>query len=712
MRPNAAMVTTAQQALQWHDEHLDARELTDAWMLRFARTIHADKRFSTIQRVANWFTANDDYRETSGFFATSDTPTPERVAWDMLGGDAGRDWAASQLQLDVDGEEASTVEVLLELDADERERVKRAALKERSLPEGTEVTVADDASWTAISPPPVEFTYQDGSTMIVTTTLTASSTTGDILVAEPGTRPMNAEDWADPTVFAEFEGRRPEWEGTLAMEGVPTSDNRIIVEGGLGWRALPLTLRDQIASQPGHDGAVAAGPITNIFREGQEIRGEGFFDSGEEGQNARRRMAEGTKQGVSVDLTEVEINLPDNPEDIIDILFGDGILEILSAIIGAATLVSIPAFEGARLQITGSMESVDSEALVASGGKLPKDLKLTVITPIEFGRRHGTIIDEVALVASDSSLQPLPVQWWAVDEIPEGAQPTDDKLGLYEIERNSEEPEAVVASGKKESEPMPPAAWFDEQSYDHPTAFTVEKKNAAGLYRVHGHLALWGSCHIAFTDRCVDVPRGLDYDSFQGPDVPNEVLCSNGAVLKAGPVVFNANHADLGMSAQEAIDHYAHSGCTVGQGRCYEDEHGLQIQGWLLPDVPAVQVPRIRATDFSPDWRGRATAKRGRGVVGVLDVSIGGFNTGLVASGGPVVDEEMAVIGTNWTPHLAARAQRQKVALERFGLPVPARIERAAVMVEDPGLTERKARVYARFSGCTDTVCRCGGTCG
>ncbi len=726
MRPNSKMVEACNRALGWHADYKDARGLVESWMLRFARSVTSDKQFPTVRRLHDWFAENEGYRAASGFFTVAEAgPSAERMAWDMLGGDAGVEWAR---------------EAVTSAPAEEDQSV--AGLRESSAGASS---LADDGRCPA-----------DGSDATV------------VELASPPRRAasfapsMNPADWADPDVFASFEGRRPEWRGVLGLEGVMTSDGRVINPEGLSWRELPITLQYQVLSQGGHEGSAAVGPIVNIWRTGEgdgyRIMGEGLFDTGEYGQDARRQMENGTKQGVSMDLTEVKLNLPEDPEELERVFMGEAPLEIVSARIGAATLVSIPAFEGARLSILGDMpdDSDEMDALVASGGRVA-DGTFRVVFPIEFA------VSPPAHSTEDVSPPPSPVEWAAVSDLPEGAYPADD--GLYEIDSEpasladavpSDEVtshEAAIrqfaelgATGQRAaidqatavaaSPPLvdegdyaystalldaltasggsvrPPSSWFDQIDYAAPVPFTVEEPDASGMRRMHGHVGLKGSCHIGFQGRCVQVPMGLDYESFQGGRAAGIVRCADGETVHAGPVVMGTEHAAVKdvrgrtVPAGQAIDHYAHSGCLVGQVRCYEDRHGVQVQGWVLPGVTDEQLARLDASDLSPDWRPRATASGGRGVVGMLVVGVSGFNTALVASAAELADNAPADELSDWDTERAVAARKVE-ALQRLGVDASGLAE-LVLSDHPPAHVERRDRVLARLGGCS---CGCG-SCG
>ena len=385
--------------------------------------------------------------------------------------------------------------------------------------------------------------------------------------------------------------------------------------------------------------------------------------------------------------------------------------EITAAKIGAATLVSIPAFEGARLQIAGDIpETVDREALVASGGRL-EGVTFTVTTVLEM-----TVVDaELGVTEGGVDFDEVDTPG-PCDQYHECGQtggvcencgnPADDHQ-LSGFEYSEEHLEALVASGRG---PRPHSTWFAQRAYDEPTPVTVDEPDEDGLVRFHGHLGLAGSCHISFDDRCVDVPMGLDYTSFQGDRSAGQVRCSDGVEVKAGPVVMGTEHAPIrdaagrSVSAGAATDHYAHTGCIVGQVRCYEDAFGVQMQGWLLPGLTDGQLAVLDAVDVSPDWRGRATASGGRGVVALLAVPVSGFNTALAASGGPEEPVDEAVP----TPDVEAAVATRKIELlARLDLPVPVGLGAEAGLVEAPELSARKASVMSRLG----VACECGGDC-
>lgn len=191
---------------------------------------------------------------------------------------------------------------------------------------------------------------------------------------------------------------------------------------------------------------------------------------------------------------------------------------------------------------------------------------------------------------------------------------------------------AVVASAA----PLPPVEFFTNPNLTEPTPHTVTDDG-----RVYGHLATWNTCHTGFAGRCVTPPdSGSSYAYF--------LLHSTRALDKDGntvtvPVGYgtlsrDANtggHANLRMSATEAVRHYDNTGTVVMEFAVGEDEHGVWYSGRLLPGLTEREEHLARGAAFSGDWR----PIRGRlELVAALGVNAPGYPVPRVrvASGVPV----------------------------------------------------------------------------
>ena len=465
-----------------------------------------------------------------------------------------------------------------------------------------------------------------------------------------------------------------DWEGVLIVEGIPSGDGRMIGEGALTWRELPIPLMLQTVNAPGHDGAVISGSIHEIVREGQNIVGRGRFDSGDAGSEARRLLSEGTMRGVSADIDSVVVEFvtPDGQDvSMEDMMFaGVDALEVLvEGRIMGATLTPFPAFQEAHVRVIDLDGDGDADvALVAAGA-----------------------IGDVWRV-------PSPLGAW----LPGEGDAAESLASLV-----------ASAAAAVEVPVNPPREWFEPGSMEKPEPFTV---HADG--RVYGLVAQWGTCHIGFTDRCVNVPKtGSAYKHFRNKNV----LTAEGDLVATGPIFMDTVHPDLRLRASDTQAFYADTGCAVADVALYENEFGIVAAGSLRPGMTPEQVRRFRGSDVSPDWRqigGRLE------VVGLLSVNVSGFIVeGLVASGAEVSNprgvwdstagELTSLVAAGMVRHeqsdieaLRAEVEALRVEMADFREAVrPIRAERAA---------ERFARLAAAFGDKQAAVDShgCGGVCG
>lgn len=139
----------------------------------------------------------------------------------------------------------------------------------------------------------------------------------------------------------------------------------------------------------------------------------------------------------------------------------------------------------------------------------------------------------------------------------------------------------------------PPLEWFETRLHE-PTPVTVDPDG-----RVCGHLALWGTCHIAQPSGCVTPPRGATYSFFH----TGEVLTAGGEPVAVGHLTFNTGHAAMGDNALAAASHYDHTGTVAADVRAGEDEFGIWVAGALRPTLTDEQIRAFRAAPLSGDWR-------------------------------------------------------------------------------------------------------------
>ena len=155
------------------------------------------------------------------------------------------------------------------------------------------------------------------------------------------------------------------WVGVLALEGHPTGDGRTLAADSLTWNT-PVPLRWVKQDTGEHNGAVVVGKILTIDRvphptaeDVNIIKASGVFAETSEGFEAQHQVAEELAQGVSVDLDDMQFTFAEDTEQ------NDNAprdVTITKARIRAATLVAIPAFAEAKLQVlTDTTSDSDDE---------------------------------------------------------------------------------------------------------------------------------------------------------------------------------------------------------------------------------------------------------------------------------------------------------------------------------------------------------------
>lgn len=455
-----------------------------------------------------------------------------------------------------------------------------------------------------------------------------------------------------------------EWEGVLTVEGIESGDGRMLGQGALTWRTLPVPLMLQETNLPGHEGSVPCGSIQEIERVGQNIVGRGVFHDGENGEKARAYIEQGTMRGVSVDIDRAVVLFadPETGEEITvdDYLYGGvpAVELLVEGRVMGATICAFPAFQEANINVVAS-EDVD-DALVAAGAR--GDV-WQVATPTTQWVVKGQ--EPMALVASAGSL---------LDEV-------------------------LVA---------PPSEWFSARPMEEPEPFSV---GADG--RCYGLIAKFGSCHIGFGNRCVPVPRSSDFAAFYSPD--KHVLTSDGQKVAAGPIIMDTVHPNLRMVASDAQAHYAHTGSAIADVALYVNQHGIVAAGAVRPGVDPAALRKFRTSDISPDWRKLGGELK---VVALLAVNTSGFIVdALAASAGgtdlaPVLpltprglydtaaDEVVALVAAG----AMSRAPRRGVQLSGMTRVMAAEISRLRRDVEELQATERARRAAAALGSIQATT--------
>jgi len=164
-----------------------------------------------------------------------------------------------------------------------------------------------------------------------------------------------------------------------------------------------------------------------------------------------------------------------------------------------------------------------------------------------------------------------------------------------------------------------------------------------------GHLAIYGTCHTAYKDRCVRPPKSsLGYT----PAHQGTALLDTGAQLRVARISIGSNHAALGLSPRATADFYEKSSFGVGMARFQDASLGIWASGHIAHAASDNQIQQFADAAWSGDWR---KIRRSLELVGVLSVNIPGF---------PMPDPEMWVAENEQTA-LVASGVREVAELDR-----------------------------------------------
>lgn len=476
------------------------------------------------------------------------------------------------------------------------------------------------------------------------------------------------------------------WHGVLCVEGITTGDGREFAPEALSF-ADTMLLRWQKESAHGgqHDVTVSVGRIDRAYRVGNQIMGEGVLDlQSADGFEVYRRLKDGFAGGISIDAddisdADVEFVWADDPDgtdddDPFKLLFGAPEKIVFHAgRVRAATLVDIPAFVEARIQLGAAPE----EALAAGGAVTSR--------PATVVERHGTEVSDAAWDSDEFSRRlpnildvGLARQAYAYVTEVKGSRVAKATCGYlhHEIHEDktvgaanltacasaiatlrvddtlSDDERSMIyvhlaghlRDGGQEPPPLndevltaaitlddwrPPRAWFENPQLSVPTGITVTDEG-----RVYGHAAQWGECHIGFSDQCVTLPREADHPYF----MTGELRCADGERVAVGQITVGTGHAPLTYRASQAAEHYDNTGAAVADVAVGNDQFGLWVAGAIRASVAASRVHELRASgQVSGDWRRIGGQLR---LVGLLAVNVPGFPVprprARVASGAPL----------------------------------------------------------------------------
>lgn len=466
------------------------------------------------------------------------------------------------------------------------------------------------------------------------------------------------------------------WRGPLAVEGITTGDGREFSAGSLTWADLPVPLRWNKEDSHGgeaHTVAVNVGRIDRIWRDGNQIMGEGVLNlSDPDGQRVYDMIKGQFIRGVSIDadsITDADVefvwpeddNAGPDDEDLFAMMFAQPEKVIFHAgRIRAATLVDIPAFAEAYVELLDEAGVVVASARPeAFRAFAPHDTSTSdgpwdgpaneagLPSPLTLDQAHaayawydqdrvedGEIVKDAARfihheVNADGT--PGAANLTACSTgigVLNGARggttiPDADRQEVWEhlaahLRDADQEPPELTASGALVAHAAldwnPPKEWFVDPELSVPTGITID---ASG--RLYGHAAQWGSCHVGFSDQCVSPPREDSHPYF----TTGELTTQDGSTVSVGQITVGTGHAALNASHQAAAQHYDHTGWAVADVAVGNDVHGIWVAGAVRPNADSSRVHELRASgQVSGDWRRIGGKLR---LVGLLAVNVPGF---------------------------------------------------------------------------------------
>jgi hypothetical protein len=491
------------------------------------------------------------------------------------------------------------------------------------------------------------------------------------------------------------QGELPLFFNCLAVEGLSTSDGRTIKADALGHRALPFSILAQYTNpgqQGGHAGAEVIGHMTELWRKpGEEVtsretgepfpkgtyvwQGRGVADPETRGGDLARK---GHLRGNSVDLSELDFT-----EE-----FGDDDkqrITITAGKIAATTLCPIPAFAEAYVQIGDDDESLSAadrtviaEALVAAGLEhvtAASVLELPLFRAADLGDECGlcSVEDEdTDEWAADGSEFGSPTVAKRKRAFAKGLAMKGDKSdgsdAAYPIEnqadldkavnmrgQGSADKSAVVAHIKKAARKLglkvpdtltasgpslPPIALFADPGLAAPSPISIGAPREDGRREITGHIAVWNTCHVSYSDRCVRPPHSrTDYARFatgavQVADGDTARLVAVGHISMSRDAA-DGGHAGAALGMNDTVAHYDNHCSVAADVAAGEDAHGIWIHGLTRGDLSDADVACLLASPMSGDWRGHEGNLE---LCAILAVNTPGFPVARsrVASGVPV----------------------------------------------------------------------------
>lgn len=181
------------------------------------------------------------------------------------------------------------------------------------------------------------------------------------------------------------------------------------------------------------------------------------------------------------------------------------------------------------------------------------------------------------------------------------------EAGVLAASGEAPEPEVAAASpapNLADPADLPKAEWFADPGLPMPSPITIVQDKDTGRYRLIGHAAQWGVCHVGLglsvgDGGCTVAPHSVtNYAYYRTGAVETDQ-----GLVPVGPITMATGHAGSTLGAFPAAEHYDNTGTVIADVAAGEDEHGIWVAGLLRPNVTAQQRAELLAATLSGDWR-------------------------------------------------------------------------------------------------------------
>lgn len=203
----------------------------------------------------------------------------------------------------------------------------------------------------------------------------------------------------------------------------------------------------------------------------------------------------------------------------------------------------------------------------------------------------ATLVAIPAFADVSITLDPEPVETRYAEDLIDAVYGTEwgDTYGAYKAKLMS-----FSAVTSVPSVVLPPADWFARPDVDRLTPLTVTESG-----RVFGHIAAWDSCHVGLPG-CVTPPQSLaGYSYFH----VGAQRVAEGETVPVGTLTVGGGHADASLGFRAAAEHYDNVATAVARVQAGEDEFGIWVAGWMLPEADPVRRDQFMSSPVSGDWR-------------------------------------------------------------------------------------------------------------